>query len=374
MTGFLTIALGGCTYLGGRGFALGDLFASPKPPESGILVAPAPPPKYEFGDTFVFDDDGSMVEERVAAIDGPLVVWENSSGKQWTAKADPILPPVLSDGVSRTFSLSADKIFPLSKGLKFRYVVSEQGPGRTGKVRKTRSCEVTAMPLITVRAGSFDTYEIFCRQGDRTETMYYAPKANNVILTISKTPSGEKVRELVSYVKGAAAQANRLRPATTARNSVIPRAVIPSASPSAPARPKEAGLSDPFAGISPSLASLIRRMDERIRALEMAENAEKSATKTDRRNEKTKKYGGYAVQLGAYKTKAQARRAWGTSFALAAAAVLSPLGVRFEAYRSAKGAKLVRVLVGNYKSRRRARKLCRRLKERKLDCWVVKNP
>jgi hypothetical protein len=361
VTGFLTISLGGCTYLDNMGLNFGDLFASPEPPESGVLVAPAPPPKYEFGDTFVFDDDGSMVEERVIAIDGPLIVWENNSGKQWTAKADPILPPVLSGGVSRTFSLSADRIFPLSKGLKFRYVVSEQTPGRSGKVRKTRSCEVTAMPLITVRAGSFDTYEIFCRQGDHSKTMYYAPKANNLILTISETPGGEKVRELVSYVKGAA---------TSQARTNVPRAVIPNA----PPRPKKTEANDPFAGISPSLASLIRRMDERIRALEIAENGERPAMKTTRRNKKTKKYSGYAVQLGAYDTKARARRAWGTSFALAAAAVLSPLGVRFEAYRSAKGAKLVRVLVGNYKSRRRAMKLCRRLKERKLDCWVVKNP
>ena len=159
MAGFLATALGGCTYLGSQGFTLGDLFAFPEPPESTALVAPAPPPKYKFGDTFVFEDDGSMVEERVIAIDGPLIVWENSRGRQWTTKADPILPPVSSDGVTRTFSLNADKIFPLSKGLKFRYVVSEQSPGRA-KARKTQSCEVTAMPLITVRAGSFDTYEI----------------------------------------------------------------------------------------------------------------------------------------------------------------------------------------------------------------------
>ena len=336
-----------------------------------------------------------MVEERVIAIDGPLVVWENSRGRQWTAKADPILPPVSSDGVSRTFSLNADKIFPLSKGLKFRYVVSERRPGRAN-VRKTRSCEVTAMPLITVRAGSFDTYEIFCRRGDYTETLYYAPKANNVILAISKTPGGEKVRELVSYVKGVnAAPANRpgpippamlpsisqgaAKPAVSGANTPVLNPPPPSAPPRAKAGPVVVGLDDPFAEISPSLASLIRRMDERIRALEMAGNemagnAGKPAMKTARRNEKTKKYGGYAVQLGAYGTKARARRAWGNSFALAAAAILSPLDVRFEAYQSAKGAKLVRILVGNYKSRRLAGDLCRRLKERKLDCLVIKSP
>ncbi len=374
MTGFLAGTLGGCAYLDDLGLTFGDLFSFPEPPESTVLVAPAPPPKYQFGDTFVFEDDGGMVEERVIAIDGPLIVWENSRGRQWTAKADPILPPVLSDGVSRTFSLNADKIFPLSKGLKFRYVISERRPGRT-TVRKTQSCEVTAMPLITVRAGSFDTYEIFCRRGDYTETLYYAPKANNVILAIIKTAGGgDKVRELVSYVKGAVA------------TPAIPPAMLPSISqgivkpavsaspPSVPAKSDKAGMDDPFAGVSPSLASLIRRMDERIRVLEMARNAEKPAMKTTRQNEKTKKYGGYAVQLGAYGTKARARRAWGTSFALSAAAILSPLDVRFETYRSAKGAKLVRILVGNYKSRRRANELCRRLKERKLDCLVVKIP
>ena len=397
ISGFLATALGGCTYLDDLGLTFGDLLAFPEPPESTVLVAPAPPPKYQFGDTFVFDDDGSMVEERVIAIDGPLIVWENNSGKQWTAKADPILPPVLSDGVSRTFSLNADKIFPLSKGLKFRYVVNERGPGNA-KVRQTRSCEVTAMPLITVRAGSFDTYEIFCRRGDYTETLYYAPKANNVILAISKTPGGEKVRELISYVKGTAARATGPRPVPRAMlpgisqgqaKPAVPGANIPalnSPPPSAPLRTKVAGPDDPFAGISPSLTSLIRRMDERIRALEMSERSEKAGereTKISRRNKKTGKtvanarksaVSGYAVQLGAYGTMARARRAWGTSFALAAAAVLSPLGVRFESYQSAKGARLVRILVGNYKSRRRAGKLCRRLKKRGLDCLVVKTP
>jgi len=399
---FLAVFIGGCTYIDDLGLSFRDLFALSEDPVQRPLEAPVPPPKYHPGDTFVFQDDGSLNEERVIALDGPLVVWEDNRGRQWTAKANPILPPVTEGAMQRTFSLNANRIFPLSRKQNFRYVVSENAGGR--KTRRTHSCEVTDTPQISIRAGNFDTQEIFCNRDGYTETLYYAPKVGHVVLTIRKRAVGDQVKELISFSKAGSAPMAQLPPAQTMPQ--IPEQMPPgmppqtmprlphgrmappamAAAPAAPVRP-DTNLNDPLAGLPRPLADLIRRMDERIRALEMRagvsdgggkmEKADAGPTmekETEAKADKPRatELSGYGVQLGAYRSALRARQAWESTFALAAADILSVHKVNYLDHQAKDGVNLIRVIAGEFKSRRAAKGLCAKLKERGLSCWVVR--
>jgi len=388
---FLATFVGGCAYIDDLGLSFRDLFALSEEPALPTLEAPVPPPKYNPGDTFVFHDDGSLTEERVIAHDGPLVVWEDNRGRQWTAKANPILPPVTEGAMQRTFSLNANRIFPLSRKQNFRYVISENYGGK--KARRSHSCTVTDTPQISIRAGNFDTQEIFCNRDGYTETLYYAPKVGHVVLTIRKRARGDQVKELISFSKAGSAPMAQLPPAQTMPPRMapqMPHGQMQQPIAAAPSEPVEtdSNIVDPLAGVAQPLADLIRRMDERIRALEMRAGtgddggemtkADTEAAMMDKKakpkSDKPKMTGlsGYGVQLGAYRSGVRARQAWESTFALAAADILSAHNVNYLDHEAKDGGTLIRVIAGQFKRRSKAKRLCDQLKERGLDCWVVK--
>jgi SPOR domain len=160
------------------------------------------PPRYAVGDSFTYDNPGETWT--VAVIEDGLVTWRSSLGTTRKTVFDPFVPPVewtaRGGGGTERLTKWGEGLFPLAGGKKITFDSSQQsgtGPATpyewkcySGKPRK-----------VTVPAGAFAAYPVFCRRSDGlTEQSFYAPEVNAMLqVTKRKRPAPASTRELVEF-------------------------------------------------------------------------------------------------------------------------------------------------------------------------------
>lgn len=164
----------------------------PQVEETAVEAALEPAPKPEplpVGSKVVgvYDGEETATAEKVS-IEGPLHTYvESPEGCRWTRDADldPIFSPSVSwnncDGSSGTVDISSKNgdIWPLQVGSK----VSFEGTGKTSSTWPAdMTCKVVDEARITVKAGTYDTYKVYCSSRWRSITRYYAPSIERVVM------------------------------------------------------------------------------------------------------------------------------------------------------------------------------------------------
>ncbi|MEQ8334429.1 hypothetical protein [Nisaea sp.] len=167
-------------------------------------LPPAPQPLYQPGDTYVFNDDGNVVQEQVVGVTPDRVTWTNDSGLIWTTTNELITPqlswsshPELGRGRQNIIG-NPGTLFPLQEGNIVAYGVrgsSEKVPaGWEDEVR----CVVAGQEDVTVPAGTFTTFRIDCKRKNVDTSLYYAPVAQNYVLRERTFSNSRSRKELMS--------------------------------------------------------------------------------------------------------------------------------------------------------------------------------
>ncbi len=314
------------------------------------MMAPAPLPAYAAGDTYVFDDDGNTVAETVASVTLDGTHWTSDSGVYWTSYANPFLQPkeyAANDGalkIERTHSNGGNEFFPLKVGKRAKYSVTERTLGSEAAGVHNGECEVISQQNVTVRAGTFYTYEVACERMDGSKTFFYAPKVRHNVLTTSGNLFFRKSKELISFNKGAPKKDIEEKPEAAKKSAPSPKSPKSSKS----SNTKEA---------------MLKRFDARRKAHKI---------KSKTRNAPPRKRIMYGVQLGAFFSHASAKAAW-RRFAKENPERLANVNARYQEYLPPDGRKMViRLVVGEFNRFKDANLFCDGVKESGLDCWSVK--
>ncbi|NQV56983.1 MAG: SPOR domain-containing protein [Rhodospirillales bacterium] len=311
----------------------------------GVWQSPAPIPTYTAGDRFVYASGGKLITETVTKVSATSVEWSNDEGKSWTAARTPHLAPLREGVIVRTVSPGAQRLFPLAIDNYVRFGVTNTSPGNTPK-QSIQTCQVLDDPVIKVSAGEFKTFEIFCRRDSFFETLYFAPAIGHFVLQKRSRGFRSMTKELVSFTTAS--------PTMRAENTPpLPMAAVTLTPP------------------------VQEQTSTRLGAENSDVSTEKSAQKFELKRipkmmpPETEAAGQIGVQIGAFRTKLGAKRAYENVMLPAVPNILGALKVRYLDYAPpAGGRKWVRILVGRFKSEVSARKLCRQLKAQNLDCWM----
>ncbi|MDX1541021.1 MAG: hypothetical protein R3349_06410 [Geminicoccaceae bacterium] len=171
-------------------------------------MAPADLPKEAVGRTLVYlNKDGDRIRSTVTAVgaDGH-VTWESSDGMTSTTE-QPLAGYVAWKGPDDegTQRFHGDPVFPLEVGKVIRLNYSGDST-KEGAWNGRRLCRVDSEQSVDVRAGTFDTFKVTCKQGSdlsrpsQTRTFYYAPAIGASVLTTISWQDGRSERlELVEY-------------------------------------------------------------------------------------------------------------------------------------------------------------------------------
>jgi len=167
-------------------------------------LPPAPKPLYQPGDTYVYNDDGNVVQEQVVGVTPDRVTWTNDSGLIWTTTNELVTPqlswsshPELGRG-RQTVIGNPGSLFPLQEGNVVAFGIrgnSEKVP--TGWEDELR-CVVAGQEDVTVPAGTFTTFRIDCKRKDVETSLYYAPVAQNYVLRERIFANSRSRKELMS--------------------------------------------------------------------------------------------------------------------------------------------------------------------------------
>jgi hypothetical protein len=159
-------------------------------------------PRYAVGDSFTYDNPAETWT--IAGIRDGVVTWSSSLGKTRKSVYDPFVPPiewVTGDvqGVERITKWDKS-LFPLSGGRKIAF----RSNRRTGDGAVTPfqwKCYAGNPRQVTVKAGTFAAYPVFCRRSDGfTAQSFYAPKVNGALLIKTrKRPAPATTRELIAF-------------------------------------------------------------------------------------------------------------------------------------------------------------------------------
>jgi hypothetical protein len=321
-------------------------------------------PTYNLHDSFTYDVDGTQTIETVLDVKKRNISWKNDSNATWETSINPILLPLAEHQTTRSYSRNAQKLFPLEVDKSVRFSVTTNPPGGD-KVKSVEKCNVTGTPSISIRAGNFNTFEILCWRQGYFETLYYAPKVGHIVLYIRDGIFDKVTKELVSYKKAEPQPKKAV---------VKPSGTVAAVQKVATQSPKQAGKSngggqlsnqEMLSGLSTTVGYLAERMDHLIEIFERGETG-KVAPPASAAN------GLYGVQIGAYGSKARAQQAWEYTFSIEAADLLSGMKLHYQDYQPPDGRpKLVRIIVGEFTSKKEAASECAKFKQRSLDCWVV---
>ncbi|HEY9566500.1 MAG TPA: hypothetical protein VIR38_00300, partial [Thalassobaculum sp.] len=174
-------------------------------PAGAAGPAPAPAPLYAPGDSFVYDDGGTITTERVVSTSPDRVVWTNDSGLIWTKDTAVVTPPLMwSDDPElgrgrQTIAGSPQQLFPLQEGKVIAYGVRGSSENAPAGWQDEHRCMVAGYEPIEVKAGRFDTYRVDCQRKDYRDIFYYAPTAQNYVLRLRRLDNREVRKELMSY-------------------------------------------------------------------------------------------------------------------------------------------------------------------------------
>lgn len=300
-------------------------------------LIPAPRPSYKVGDSYVFRSKGKLSTHSVTGVSITKINWKDDQGQTWVTTRNPYLLALKEADVIRKYSISAYSLFPMLEDRYARFVVVKIQSGKKPKTL-TQTCQVTDSRKVKVEAGEFDTYEIFCRRTEYFETLYYAPKIGHVVLSVRERLFKKNITQLVSY-----------EPAVLAKKSDMPKpaVVIP------PTNSKV---------MTPQELLADKKESADFKAKPMADLSKVPDV------EKPRIFG---VQIAAFRTIRGAKRAFTAAFVPAAPDLLRGVKIQYRDYFPPDGSrKFIRIMVGEFKNSSQARKLCRQLKARKMDCWV----
>lgn len=379
-----------------------DLFSSSDtlPAKAPLAqLPPAPQPLYQPGDTYVFNDDGNVVQEQVVGVTPDRVTWTNDSGLIWTTTNELVTPqlswsshPELGRGRQSIIG-NPGTLFPLQEGNIVAYGIrgsSEKVP--TGWEDEVR-CVVAGQEDVTVPAGTFTTYRIDCKRKNVDTSLYYAPVAQNYVLRERTFANSRSRKELMSV--SLADNRTAEMPVTVDQPSKLTDMVAPATS-------THASMAKPDAMMAPPkktdemreemedsrMLTLISRLEAVVGKLEsmsegkmMAPTAEaemKSAAKTDDQGDQKTSMataspdGKYGIHLESYRTMQGARRGW-AALEKRYPNELKDLSFKTVEFDAGDGrGTFVRLVGAAFKTRADALKACSAMKAKRQFCQAVR--
>ena len=207
---FVVLALAGCSTEDFDLVALGERLGIGTPDEKraepALKLPPAPTPIYAAGDTFVYSDNGILVQEQVVSATPDRVTWTNDQGMIWTTSNNVVTPqlswsshPELGRG-RQTIIGNPRKLFPLKEGNAVAYGVRGNSEVVPTGWRDEHRCAVLGQKDVEVSGGKFTTFHISCQRKDHTEELFYSPVAQNYVLRTRNFGTSQSRKELVSVV------------------------------------------------------------------------------------------------------------------------------------------------------------------------------
>ncbi len=170
-------------------------------------LPPAELPTYAKGDEYVFDNPRE--KWTVVSIQDGLISWDSTLGHRQTTMFDPLLPPIrwqkadLSTGERRIVEWTGS-LFPLKAGNKLTYKSAVRVGGERGHALFVWNCYTGHPRRVSVPAGDFAAFPVFCRRSDGQKVeSYYAPALNSTVSTTETDANGQEVvRTLLSFKAG----------------------------------------------------------------------------------------------------------------------------------------------------------------------------
>jgi len=365
--------------------------AEPETPT--LALPPAPPPIYAAGDTFVYSDDGILVQEQVISATPDRVTWTNDQGMIWTTSNDVITPqlswsshPELGRG-RQTIIGNPRELFPLQEGNTVAYGVRGNSEVVPTGWRDEHRCAVLGQEDLEVSAGKFTTFHISCQRKDHSEELYYSPVAQNYVLRMRKFGNSESRKELVSValsddrtkdIPMAVAKptlADKKPMAPGAKDAMVPKTAMKDGDGSMTPADKM----KPTTG-NARVDALIARLEAVVAGLEKMNGAamagkDGGAKKADDKAKSAKsagKGGKYGAHLASYRTVAGARRGWR---ALTRKFKSELSGLEFGTTEFDKGdgrGTYIRLVAMSFKSKSAADRFCRKLKAKRQFCSATR--
>lgn len=170
-------------------------------------LPPAELPTYAKGDEYIFDNPRE--KWTVVSIQDGLISWDSTLGHRQTTMFDPLLPPIrwqkadLSTGERRIVEWTGS-LFPLKAGNKLTYKSAVRVGGERGHALFVWNCYTGHPRHVSVPAGDFAAFPVYCRRSDGQKVeSYYAPALNSTVSTTETNANGEEVvRTLLSFKAG----------------------------------------------------------------------------------------------------------------------------------------------------------------------------
>lgn len=368
-----------------------------KPPLAQL--PPAPEPLYQPGDTYVFNDDGNVVQEQVVGVTPDRVTWTNDSGLIWTTTNELVTPqlswsshPELGRGRQNIIG-NPGTLFPLQEGNIVAFGIrgsSEKVP--TGWEDEVR-CVVAGQEDVTVPAGTFTTYRIDCKRKNVETSLYYAPVAQNYVLRERTFANSRSRKELMSV--SLADNRTSEMPITVEQPSNMTDMVAPVQSTDQTMSNPNGMMEAPKATENLSdeaddsrLLMLISRLEAVVGKLETMSDAEmvppagksemRSAEKAnDQGSQKTamaapNQDGKFGIHLESYRTMQAARRGW-SALEKRHPNELKNLSLKTVEFDAGDGrGTFVRLVGASFQTRAEALRACSALKAKRQFCQAIR--
>ncbi|MPY74452.1 MAG: hypothetical protein GEU87_09325 [Alphaproteobacteria bacterium] len=202
-------------------------------------MQPSDLPSFAIGDSFTFDNPDETWT--VSGIQDGLVIWRSSLGGSRKTVFAPFVPPIEwtakgnAAGEERLTGWG-DGLFPLKGGKKTAFRTRARMNGEADATPFEWKCYSGNPRKVTVKAGAYAAYPLFCRRNDGLTTQsFYAPEVNApLMITQRKRPAPAETRELVGF-KLATGPRIAATPAHGLPKGVALAAVEPAARPAQPA-------------------------------------------------------------------------------------------------------------------------------------------
>ena len=169
-----------------------------------VEMQPSDLPSFAIGDSFTFDNPDETWT--VSGIQDGLVIWRSSLGGSRKTVFAPFVPPIEwtakgnAAGEERLTGWG-DGLFPLKGGKKTEFRTRARMNGQADATPFEWKCYSGNPRKVTVKAGAYAAYPLFCRRNDGlTMQSFYAPEVNApLMITQRKRPAPAETRELVGF-------------------------------------------------------------------------------------------------------------------------------------------------------------------------------
>ena len=345
-------------------------------------LAPSPAPIYAAGDTFVYSNDGILVQEQVVSATPDRVTWTNDQGLIWTTSSDVITPQLswsshqeLGRG-RQTVIGNPQALFPLREGNTVAFGVRGNSEIVPTGWRDEHRCAVLGQMDVDVSAGRFTTFHISCQRKDHVEELFYSPVAQNYVLRVRDFGASESRKELVSIAlsddrtKNLPVALARQKPAKAhdemSKNRTTTKQMMANGKPM------------PSIG-NTRVGALVSRLEMIVNRLERMsgdghdkEMSKKLHAKADKMAGRSSTGGKYGAHLASYRTVAGAKRGW-RSLSRKFSKELDGLDFGTTEFDAGDGkGTYVRLVAVSFKSKASATKFCRTLKTKRQFCKATR--